>query len=235
MASKQKRRTPRNIYTEKHAEREFQSFVRYHQLNNLPIPENLIPPSELPQAGDDNCPSAAKRQRLTTSNPSLDDDQSVSIPDVDEIDTPVQPGSNSSSDHNLESGSVCVPHQCLNGSVSGPSALNQNTFQPAPLELESDEPDTGIYIPALQVTMRNIQILKNATLEDGAMAPDDVERLRDPKATCCTLDMSDTHLVKVLRHFIYSTDTSRAHYETIRKVDMAAYPDNEFLSFDQAK
>jgi hypothetical protein len=61
MASKQKRRTPRNIYTEKHAEREFQDFIRRSQLNNLPIPEDLIPPSGLARATNDN---RLKRQRL---------------------------------------------------------------------------------------------------------------------------------------------------------------------------
>jgi hypothetical protein len=116
-----------------------------------------------------------------------------------------------------------------------PTASDQITFQPAPLELEAGETDTGIYIPALQVTMKNIQALKNATLGEGRMAPDDVDLLRDPEQAHCTLDMLDTHLVKALQHFIYSTDTSRDHYETIRKVDMAAHPDDKFLSFDQAK
>jgi hypothetical protein len=83
--------------------------------------------------------------------------------------------------------------------------------------------------------MKNIHALKNATLEEGGMAPDDIDRLRDPESTRCTLDMSDTHLVKTLRHFVYSADTSREHYEIIRKVNMAAYPDDDFLSFDQAK
>jgi hypothetical protein len=118
---------------------------------------------------------------------------------------------------------------------SGPTAPNPGSFQPAALELEEGELDTGIYIPALQVTMKNIQALKNASLEDSGMAPDDINRLRDPKSAHCALDMLDTHLMKALRHFIYSTDTSRNHYETIRKVNMAAYPDDEFLSFDQAR
>jgi hypothetical protein len=83
------------------------------------------------------------------------------------------------------------------------------------LESEEGEADTGIYIPALQVTMKNIQVLKNATLEEGGMAPNDVDWLRDPELAHCILDMSDTHLLKSLRHFIYSTDTSRDHYETV--------------------
>jgi Transposase family tnp2 len=83
--------------------------------------------------------------------------------------------------------------------------------------------------------MKNIQGLKNATLDEGGMAPEDVDRLRDPGTARCTLDMSSTHLVKALRHFIYSTDTSRNHYEIIRKIDMATYPGDEFLSFDQAR
>ncbi|KAF8229827.1 hypothetical protein L208DRAFT_1164777, partial [Tricholoma matsutake] len=90
-------------------------------------------------------------------------------------------------------------------------------------------------IPALQITMNNIQALKNVTLDESSMAPDDIDRLRDPQPAFLGLDMSNTHLIKSLRHFIYSTDTSCDHYEIICKVTMAAYPDDKFLSFDQAK
>ncbi|KAF8230585.1 hypothetical protein L208DRAFT_1069529, partial [Tricholoma matsutake] len=96
-------------------------------------------------------------------------------------------------------------------------------------------------IPALQITINNIQALKNATLDKSGMAPDDIDQLRDPQPAFCSLDMLDTHLIKSLQHFIYSTDMSHNHYETIRKVNMAAYPDTQaypddkFLSFDQAK
>ena len=67
------------------------------------------------------------------------------------------------------------------------------------------------------------------------MDPEDIDWLRDPESACDTLDMSDTHLVKALQHFIYSTNSSCDHYDTIRKVNMAAYPGDDFLSFDQAK
>jgi Transposase family tnp2 len=112
---------------------------------------------------------------------------------------------------------------------------DQESFRPPTLELDEGEPDTRIYIPALQITMNNIQALKNATLDASGMAPDDVNQLRDPQLAFCGLDMSDTHLIKSLQHFIYSTDMSHDHYETICKVNMTAYPDDEFLLFDQAK
>jgi hypothetical protein len=67
MPSKQKRRTPRNIYTEERAEREFHDFIQHSRLANLPIPENLLSRSELPQATDSDHPTASKRQRLTLS------------------------------------------------------------------------------------------------------------------------------------------------------------------------
>lgn len=160
----------------------------------------------------------------------LDENPIASVINVNEVNN--WPGG--TFDHGLEG--VYTPGQRPNGSKdSGPAAADTGSFQPALLELEESEPDTGTYIPALQVTMKNINALKSATLEESGMAPDDVEQLRDPEQTRCTLDMSDTHLVKVLRHFMYLTDTSRDHYETIRKVDMAAYPGDNFLSFDQAK
>jgi len=54
MASKQKRRTPRNIYTEKRAEREFQEFIRHSQ--------HITAPSGLPQATEDNQTSLKRRR-----------------------------------------------------------------------------------------------------------------------------------------------------------------------------
>ena len=176
----------------------------------------------------------------TGTNPApIDEYQNPSTSDINEINTPepIQPGSGpSGSDHAPEGVCVTVPDHHLDGSgESAPAAFDQGSFQPGPLDLEEGELETGIYIPALQVTMKNIQALKNATLEEGGMSPDEIDRLRDPAPARCSLDMSDTHLVKALRHFIYSTNTSRDHYETIRKVDMAAHPDDEFLSFDQAK
>ena len=67
------------------------------------------------------------------------------------------------------------------------------------------------------------------------MDPEVIDQLRDPESARDTLDMSDTHLVKALQHFIYLTNSSHDHYDTIRKVDMAAYPGDNFLSFDQAQ
>ena len=60
MASRQQRRAPHNIFTEKRAEREFQDFVQHARSRKLPIPENL-----LTQATNNNSPTSSKRQRLT--------------------------------------------------------------------------------------------------------------------------------------------------------------------------
>jgi hypothetical protein len=160
---------------------------------------------------------------LPASNPScanpVPTSQSASISNFNEVNNPMLSGSASDHDPGPDPlGGVRVSDHRLDGSDEPrPTTFtsNQNTFQLAPLELGEGEPDIGIYIPALQVTMTNIQKLKNATLEDSGMAIDDVDRLRDPGAARSTLDMSDMHLVKALRHFIYSTDTSCGHYETI--------------------
>ena len=55
MASKHKRRVPRNIYTEKRAEKEFQTFIEHSRSKNVPILEQL-----LSQATDDNRPADPK-------------------------------------------------------------------------------------------------------------------------------------------------------------------------------
>jgi hypothetical protein len=59
MASKQKRRVPRNVYTEERTEKEFQTFIQHSRSRNILIPEQL-----LSQATDDNRLSDPKRQRL---------------------------------------------------------------------------------------------------------------------------------------------------------------------------
>ena len=229
MTSKQKRRTPHNIYTEKRAEREFQDFIQHSKSTNVPIPDRLLATSKPPQATDENAPAAPKRQKLTPPevhqhflfsiwsflilSQNSDKDQGASSPRVNEIKNPIPPGS--ASDHDPEGGYI-PDHHPSGSQESGPgTASNLGSFQPAALDLEEGEPDTGIYIPALQVTMTNIQTLKNATLEESGMAPEDIDRLRDPESAHGALDLLDTHLVKALRHFIYLSDTSRNHYETI--------------------
>lgn len=239
MASKQKQRLPCNIYIEKHAEQEFQEFIQQFRLKSLPISENL-----LPQATDANHPSSPKRQRYTllevcqnflvffldkisfhqpASNHSdinhvptfhSDEVQSTSIPNANEIANTISFGS--TFDHDLRG--LCIPDHHPNGSEecgqTESIASNSGSFQPAPLDLDEGELDTGVLISALQVTIKNIRALKNMTLKDG-MAPDDVDRLRDPELAHCTLNMSDIHLMKALWHFIYLTNTSCDHYETI--------------------
>jgi hypothetical protein len=65
MTSKQKRRTPHNIYTEKRAEREFQDFIQHSKSKNVPIPDRLLATSKPPQDTNENAPAAPKRQKLT--------------------------------------------------------------------------------------------------------------------------------------------------------------------------
>jgi len=163
--------------------------------------------------GDQTVPTV-NNDMMDDQNP--DGDQHTPLPTIHEINTP---------DHHPEG--LCDPNQCPNA--------DQESFQPPTLDSDEGEPDTGIYISAPQITMNNIQALKYATLDESGMAPDDVDQLRDPQPAFCSLDMSDTHLIKSLQHFIYSTDMTCNHYEMIHKVNMAAYPDDQFLSFDQAK
>ena len=64
MASRQTRRTPHNVYTQKRADREFQDFVQHSKSKNLPIPSGLASSSKRSQAVDDNHPNVPKRQKL---------------------------------------------------------------------------------------------------------------------------------------------------------------------------
>ena len=64
MPSKRKRRVPRNIYTEQHADREFQDFIKDSISRNMPVPEGPIPSSRLPQEAADNHQTDPKRHEL---------------------------------------------------------------------------------------------------------------------------------------------------------------------------
>ena len=59
MASRQTWRTPHNVYTQNHADWQFQDFIQYSKLKNLPIPNGLASSSKQSQTID-----ASKRQKL---------------------------------------------------------------------------------------------------------------------------------------------------------------------------
>jgi hypothetical protein len=96
----------------------------------------------------------------------------------------------------VKSISVFPEYYVRGGHITGNP--DPGSFQPDLLEFKEGEQDMGTSLPDLQITLTKIQALKNATLEDGGMDPKDIDWLRDPESACNTLDMSDTHLVKVL-------------------------------------
>ena len=57
---------PRNIYTQKRADREFQEFLQYAKSKKLPIPDGLLvaSSSKRSQEIDGNHPNVPKRQKL---------------------------------------------------------------------------------------------------------------------------------------------------------------------------
>ena len=117
----------------------------------------------------------------------------ATIGDVNKISNSILSGSGLNDD-------PLAPNHPLGGLQSGSTICSQpeQSFRPAPLEIIEGKANTGLYIPVLQVTMNNIEMLKSATLEESGMAPDDIDRLRDLGSAHCILDMSDTHLVKAL-------------------------------------
>jgi hypothetical protein len=66
MSSRQTRRTPHNVYTQKHADQQFLDFVNYSKTKDLPIPHvaSSSKRSHDSHATDDNHPNAAKIQKL---------------------------------------------------------------------------------------------------------------------------------------------------------------------------
>ncbi|KAH8979255.1 hypothetical protein EDB92DRAFT_1778286, partial [Lactarius akahatsu] len=100
-------------------------------------------------------------------------------------------------------------------------------------EEDAEEDHTNdIHLPDLQTTQRFIQLLGAATLENSAMLPEDIESLRDPGP----VDLEESSpLLRSLRHFINNANSSRAHYDNIREIELLDNPAGVFLSFDQAK
>ena len=110
-----------------------------------------------------------------------------------------------------------------------------NSIEPDPLEQEptDDDPGAAIRLPNLQVTQGFIDELGVASLENSAMQSEDIESIRDPGPV---LDLEDpSPLLRSLRHFVNNSGSSRAHYESIREIELLNNPSDGFLSFDQAK
>jgi len=113
--------------------------------------------------------------------------------------------------------------------------VTREPIQPAPLETREGDSNIEIHISSLQITEQFLDTLRNATLENSKMDLEDITCLREPERDTFLVDISDKHLVKALRIFLASTNSSREHYEQIRKIAMDIYSDDLFLSFDQIK
>jgi hypothetical protein len=109
-------------------------------------------------------------------------------------------------------------------------------IQPDDLRQEpaDDDPGETIHLPSLQTTQGFIDVLRMASLENSGMQPDDTDSLRDPGPV---LDLEEPlPLLRSLRHFINNTGSSRAHYNSIREIEMLHNPsDDSFRSFNQVK
>ena len=145
----------------------------------------------------------------------------------------IAPSNPSQSDHHDED---------INGQLGHiPPLSDQDSFENMPSSPRSLSGAAGPLllgldsrIEDLKMTAQFIDALRNATLEQSNMRPDDIERLRaaepDP-----LLDVQDNHFVKALRTFLSTTNSSQATYNDIRSTMLLCYPDDPFLSFDQMK
>lgn len=108
-------------------------------------------------------------------------------------------------------------------------------IQPDPLVQEptDDGPGEVIHLPKLETTQRFLDALRNSSIEDSGMLPDDIESLRNPSPV---LDLADpSPLLRSLRHFINNAGSSRAHYDNVREIELLHNPSDAILSFDQVK
>ena len=111
----------------------------------------------------------------------------------------------------------------------------RHSIEPDPLEQEptDDSPGVAIRLPNLQATQGFIDALRAASLENSAMKQEDIESIRDPGPV---LDLKDpSPLLRSLRHFINNSGSSRAHYESIREIELLNNPSDVFMTFDQVK
>jgi hypothetical protein len=106
---------------------------------------------------------------------------------------------------------------------------------PGPGHLLAEEPvEPTSRIEDIQLSLKFIQLLKTARLENSGLDPDDLERLRNPTPAPIEI-LEDPDFRLSLDLFLAHTDASQASYTASHNAILRRHPDDEILSYDQIK
>ena len=99
----------------------------------------------------------------------------------------------------------------------------------SPEVLENNETDEGIVVADLLIAQSFINRIKNATLNNGSMDPQSVDRLRNPYTE--VLDTSDPNLRQSLDFYLATELASQDTYKKSVAAVQRRNPEHELLSF----
>ncbi|KAF8890250.1 hypothetical protein CPB84DRAFT_1837475 [Gymnopilus junonius] len=106
------------------------------------------------------------------------------------------------------------------------------------IESDSDSEDwetlpTPSRIEMVRLAQSFIELIKNATLDNGKMDPAATERLRNPSTE--PIDLSDPDLRFSLDLYLACMNASEATYNDVRQAILRRFPDSDVLSYHLAK
>ena len=238
-ANLKKRRKGRKDVAQRRLDERLDIFLRAHdiQAGRVPVGPSVRSPRRLPEM-DTQSPARGSATNPTPHHAPPPSPQNPRPP------SPSPPGRAQS-----VSSSPVPPEADTGGfgdqDISEPTTASQHghpdlgavpleSMDPDPLEgLDLDGNAASIQLPKLQTTQSFIDLIRVAVLEGSGMQDDDIVSLREPGPDRELLNPSP--LLRSVRHFVNNDQSSREHYETLRKIELLHNPGDPMLSFDQVK
>jgi hypothetical protein len=104
---------------------------------------------------------------------------------------------------------------------------------PPPLEIDLQELSDIAHLKDMKLTMKFIQALQEASLDDSKLDKDIIERLRHPPTYPADVENPDLQLG--IRLFLAMANSSQETYASSREAIMLRHPEDQIPSFDQIK
>jgi len=122
----------------------------------------------------------------------------------------------------------------------GPGAPDRDVVRPASPASDADNLEVPAHLDPeaaslddVKTTLKFINLVRNATLENGSLDEETILRLRNPIEG--PLELDDDDFLLALEVFLATTTGSEDTYAGVRKAVCKRFPDTEFPSLDQLK
>ena len=117
--------------------------------------------------------------------------------------------------------------------INIPSDLQEDSDDPDSAELPEDERGTNSRIEHIKTSLEFIKAIQNATLDNGKMDQDTIDRLRNPSEEI--VDISDRDIRFSLDLYMACRNASEATYNSVRKSIIHRFPKISILSHHLSK